>query len=156
MAEQGKKHVSNPLTLIAIFAGLSETVSTAVLPLLDKSLQGQFMYFIMGFPTLLVLIFFGILILNRKILYAPGDFNDETNFMTLQGTSAYTATGQLQNSAIITKFIEPEGVPNHENKVKLIHWMKQNGLSEVLVPIFLVSNEYSDQRQKAVTDLGLG
>ena len=35
------KQVSNPLTLIAIFASLAEIAATAVLPLLDGAVQGD-------------------------------------------------------------------------------------------------------------------
>ncbi len=46
------------------------------------------MWFVMGFPALLLLLFFGTLNFNAKVLYAPSDFQDEENFLnTLLGTS---------------------------------------------------------------------
>jgi hypothetical protein len=81
------KTVSNPLTIIAIFAGLAEIAGTVALATVDKSIQSIFVWFVMAFPVLLVLLFFATLNLNAKILYAPSDFRDEVNFMnTVLGT----------------------------------------------------------------------
>jgi hypothetical protein len=75
--------VSNPLTIVAIFAGLAEVSGTIVLPFIKENNQGPFIWFLMLFPTLLVLIFFAILLFKNKVLYAPSDFQDEKNFMDL-------------------------------------------------------------------------
>ena len=50
--------VKNPLAVIAIFAGLANTSGVAILPLVDKSIQMQLVYFVTGFPTLLLIAFF--------------------------------------------------------------------------------------------------
>jgi hypothetical protein len=76
--------VSNPLTIIAIFAALAEVAGTISLATLDKSLQGTFIWFVMGFPTLLVISFLLILWTKPAVLYAPGDFKDEQNFLATQ------------------------------------------------------------------------
>lgn len=73
--------IRNPLTLIAIFAGLSEVSMTAVLPLLSAENQGIFMWFVMIYPTLLVCGFFYILICRREALYAPSDFKDDATWL---------------------------------------------------------------------------
>ena len=87
------KAVSNPLTIIAIFAGLAEIASTVALAALDSSLQVIFIWFVMGFPILLVLLFFATLNFNPKVLYAPSDFKDEANFMnTVIGTRNVSAS----------------------------------------------------------------
>lgn len=39
------------------------------------------MYFVMAFPTLIVLLFFGVLNWNNTVLYAPGDFEDEAMYL---------------------------------------------------------------------------
>lgn len=81
------KAVNNPLTIIAIFAALAEVAGTVALGLVDKPLQQTFVWFVMGFPTLLVALFFVTLNFNPKVLYAPSDFKDEENFLrTLIGT----------------------------------------------------------------------
>ena len=81
--------VRNPLTIIAVFAGLAEVGGTCVLPVLNGSLQNLFIWFLMLFPTFLVTLFFLTLNLNPTVLYAPSDFRIEANYMRLfeTGTS---------------------------------------------------------------------
>ena len=80
------KTVSNPLTIIAIFAALAEIAGTIALATVDKELQRVFVWFVMMFPTLIVILFFLTLNFNPKVLYAPSDFRDEENFLnTLNG-----------------------------------------------------------------------
>lgn len=79
------KKVSNPLTIIAIFAGLAEVSGTVVLPFLKGDSQALYIWFLMAFPTLLILLFFITLNFNYKVLYAPSDFKDEENFLKLFG-----------------------------------------------------------------------
>jgi hypothetical protein len=79
--------VQNPLTVIAIFAALSEVASTVALATVDKELQHIFVWFVMAFPTFLVGLFFLTLNFNPKVLYAPSDFRNEENFLnTLIGS----------------------------------------------------------------------
>ena len=52
------KNVTNPLTIIAIFAGLAEISSTIALGLMNNENQKIFLWFIMLFPSILVLLFF--------------------------------------------------------------------------------------------------
>lgn len=74
------KKITNPLTIIGMFAMLSETTVSVLATHVDKSIQGTFLWFVMGFPVLLLLLFFLTLNFNRIVFYAPGDFNDERNF----------------------------------------------------------------------------
>lgn len=73
--------VSNPLTIIAIFAALAEVAGTIMLGLVDASIQGIFVWFVMLFPILIVVLFFATLNFNAKVLYAPSDYRDEDNFL---------------------------------------------------------------------------
>ena len=73
--------VSNPLTIIAIFAALAEVAGTIMLGLVDASIQGIFVWFVMLFPILIVVLFFATLNFNPKVLYAPSDYKDEDNFL---------------------------------------------------------------------------
>jgi hypothetical protein len=82
MIEKIKK-VSNPLTIIAIFAGLAEVSGTIVLPFLKDSSQDIYVWFLIVFPTILIFLFFFTLNCNHKVLYAPSDFQDEDNFLKL-------------------------------------------------------------------------
>ncbi|MFZ6776516.1 hypothetical protein ACO0LD_06745 [Undibacterium sp. Ji83W] len=75
--------VKNPLSVIAIFAGIAEISGTAVLPHIAVANQALYIWFLMLFPTLLVCIFFLTLNFNHKVLYAPSDFKDEDNFVNL-------------------------------------------------------------------------
>ncbi len=73
-------HVKNPLTVVALFAGFAEVSGTLILPLIERETQATYVWFLMGFPTLLILLFFAILNWNHTVLYAPSDFKDEENF----------------------------------------------------------------------------
>lgn len=77
------KAVNNPLTIIALFAGLAEIAFTVSLGLVDKSLQTIFIWFVMVFPTLLVILFFTTLNFNPRVLYSPSDYKDEENFVSV-------------------------------------------------------------------------
>ena len=50
------KRVNNPLTLIAIFAGIAEIASTYAIGYVKEDLQYIFIWFVIGFPILLVLL----------------------------------------------------------------------------------------------------
>ena len=72
--------IRNPLTIIAIFAGIAEISGTIVLPFITDTNQETYIWFLMLFPLLLVVLFFLTLNFNHKVLYAPSDFKDEENF----------------------------------------------------------------------------
>lgn len=75
--------VKNPLTIIAMFAGIAEVSGTAVLPLIAELNQRLYIYFLMLFPTFLVSLFFLTLFKKPESLYAPSDFADEKNYMAI-------------------------------------------------------------------------
>lgn len=75
--------IKNPLTIIAIFAGLAEVGGTIVLPFISENNQLVFIYFLMIFPCLLVILFFVTLNWNNKVLYAPSDYKDEENYIRI-------------------------------------------------------------------------
>ncbi|WP_152683076.1 hypothetical protein [Paenibacillus sp. VT-400] len=78
-----KNKVQNPLTIIAIFAGIAELAGTTVLLGLPLEIQKVFVWFVMLFPIGLVAAFFLVLLFKHKVLYAPSDFVNENNFMNL-------------------------------------------------------------------------
>jgi hypothetical protein len=80
-------HVKNPLTVIAIFAGIAETSGAAILPFLDKDIQGTFVWFLMFFPCLLIALFFGVLYKKHHVLYAPSDYKEDKSFVDLHFTT---------------------------------------------------------------------
>lgn len=75
--------IKNPLTIIAIFAGIAEVSGSAVLPFLSIANQSDYVWFLMIFPILLISYFFLTLNFNHKVLYAPSDFRDEETFYKL-------------------------------------------------------------------------
>lgn len=77
------KKVTNPLTMISIFAGFAEVAGTVILIQLQESYQGIFIWFVMGFPILLVLLFFATMNFNSLAMYAPSDYKDEANYLKL-------------------------------------------------------------------------
>lgn len=77
------KRINNPLTIIAIFAALAEINATVAIGLVDKDLHSIFIWFVMIFPTLLVILFFLTLNYNTKVMYSPSDYKDDKNFMDL-------------------------------------------------------------------------
>jgi hypothetical protein len=50
--------VKNPLTIIAIFAGIVEVSGTLILPHIAESQQAVFTWFLVAFPSVLVILFF--------------------------------------------------------------------------------------------------
>ncbi|MCF2490244.1 hypothetical protein [Dyadobacter sp. CY347] len=77
------KFISNPLTIIAIFAALAEINATVSIGLVDKELQQTFIWFVILFPTLLIILFFLTLNFNTKVIYAPSDYKTDESFQKM-------------------------------------------------------------------------
>ena len=75
------KHVANPLTVISIFAAIVEVGATVALPFLSPASQQVFIWFLIGFPSVLVLLFFLTLNFNHRVLYAPSDYREDSSFL---------------------------------------------------------------------------
>ncbi|WP_339526343.1 hypothetical protein [Pseudomonas sp. EA_35y_Pfl2_R111] len=73
--------VRNPLSVIAIFAGIAEISGTGVLPFIAAENQALYIWFLMTFPFALVVFFFATLNWNHKALYAPSDYNSDESFL---------------------------------------------------------------------------
>ena len=91
--------VRNPLSVIAIFAGVAEICGAAVLPQLEGEVQAKFMIFVMFFPCALVGLFFYILWFKAKVLYAPADYKDDANYMAANGLAKYSVDGKIAGSS---------------------------------------------------------
>ncbi|MEO6680396.1 MAG: hypothetical protein ABIO21_23925 [Pseudomonas sp.] len=76
-----KKKISNPMTIIAIFATLSETSAAISLPFLDNDEREIYVWFLISFPFYLLFLFFLTLNFNYRSLYAPSDFNKNKHFI---------------------------------------------------------------------------
>ena len=75
------KKITNPLTIVAIFAALAEVAGTVTIGLIDSSIQSIFVWFMIAFPSALIFLFFITLNFNPGVLYSPSDYSDESNFM---------------------------------------------------------------------------
>ena len=73
--------IQNPLTLIFSFSGIVEIVSWLVYR--TDHPHPALPWFIVGYPTLVLILVFGTLLFRREALYSPSDFRDETNFVKL-------------------------------------------------------------------------
>ena len=84
-----RKKISNPITLIAIFATLSETSAAISLPFLEDEDRDMYIWFLISFPFYLLLLFFITLNFNYRSLYAPSDFAKEKHFMKILDNSEH-------------------------------------------------------------------
>jgi hypothetical protein len=71
----------NPISVIVIFAGLSEASATGVLPYLDADTRQIYIWFLIAFPSALVLMFFLTLNFNHKALYGRSDCSNRQHFI---------------------------------------------------------------------------
>lgn len=146
------RKIGNPLTLIAVFAGLAEIAATSVLPVLEGPIQMMFVWYVMLFPVLLIIAFFLTLNFNHGVLYAPSDFLDEKHFLeTLTGIYS-SGTQEIE---ILRKYWKPDGTINRLNEQRLKEWLKANGLIPDSITFFLRNEFLTDARKRAVTDLKL-
>jgi len=76
-----KKRMTNPMTLIATFATLSETSAAISLPFLDNDEREIYVWFLISFPFYLLFLFFATLNFNYRSLYSPSDFEKDENFL---------------------------------------------------------------------------
>jgi hypothetical protein len=109
--------IKNPLTIIAIFAGIAELSGTIVLPLLKDNIQFIFVWFVMFFPVGLVVLFFFVLIFRNNVLYAPSDYKNEENFVMLQRPSISPANPKEIEDKLIAEFETAEEA--EQNQVPL-------------------------------------
>lgn len=152
--------VSNPLTIIAIFAGIAEVAATVALGLIAAEVQRVFIWFVMLFPILLVLSFFVTLWYRPQALYAPSDYRDEDNFMknmnkandivenTVQQIKEFEIEPEMKNK-VISNLYEVKEVVNNFNKsnnrlISLLKTIEQHaGISreEILTETSLTVSE---------------
>lgn len=105
------KSVSNPLTTIAIFAVLAEVNATVSIALVNEDLQEIYVWFIILFPTILVILFFITLNYNTRVIYAPSDYKDDANFYkTLMGSQLEPDEAVNNDKEIIRKTLQELGV----------------------------------------------
>ena len=69
--------IRNPLTIIGIFSTITEALCIVILPQVTERNQNLFIWFVILFPTFLLVLFFYTLIKHNTKLYAPGDFSED-------------------------------------------------------------------------------
>lgn len=109
-----RSKVQNPLTIIAIFAGLAELAGTGVLIGLPLEIQRIFVWFVMGFPIGLVLSFFLVLVFKHEVLYAPSDFVDENHFVGLLRKRREINT-ELNEATSLLEEVKMLAIPETDN-----------------------------------------
>ncbi len=111
------KPISNPLTVISIFAALAEINATVSIGLVSKELQPVFIWFIILFPTLLVLLFFWTLNFNTEVIYAPSDYKDDSSFHRALFGEEKEPDKEINNDReIIKKTLKELGIENQIQK----------------------------------------
>lgn len=75
------------MTVIAIFATLSETSAAISLPFLDNKEREVYIWFLISFPFYLLLLFFITLNFNYRSLYAPSDFEKGKHFIKVMDSA---------------------------------------------------------------------
>jgi hypothetical protein len=83
--ENSVAKVKNPLTMVSVFAAISEVAMAYVITTLSDKLQEIFIWFVMGFPTVLVFIFFFILYRKPAVFFSPGDYRKEELYVSSIG-----------------------------------------------------------------------
>ncbi|MBV4485339.1 hypothetical protein HU727_007035 [Pseudomonas sp. SWRI153] len=76
-----KNKITNPMTVIAIFAFISETSAAVSLPFLDNEDREIYVWFLISFPFYLLFLFFVTLNFNHRSLYSPSDFDKDESFL---------------------------------------------------------------------------
>lgn len=157
--------IKNPLTIIAIFAAIVEISGTIVLPFIEKSNQMLYVWFLMVFPTLLVLLFFLTLNFNHKVLYAPSDYTNEDHFVQSLSKASATEKFQKMKAELVEEKSEvfdstqPGRVPEvspHQTKPNISYktLMRRNGLASYILAEELVfqklASEFSSEIQREV------
>lgn len=100
-----KKRITNPMTIIAIFAALSETSAAVSLPFLDHKERELYIWFLISFPFYLLFLFFATLNFNYRSLYAPSDFEKGKHFIKVMDNADHSGNS--------TSSVSPERSVQH-------------------------------------------
>jgi hypothetical protein len=66
-----------------------------MLPFLTTSNQSIFLWFLILFPSILVVLFFLTLNFNHTVLYAPGDYSDGAEFRKVEAQVKNRTTNDI-------------------------------------------------------------
>jgi hypothetical protein len=90
-----------PLSIIAIFASLSEIAMTVTLLKIDKEMQSIFIWFVMLFPIILVACFFYTLYTKPAVLFSPLDYENDITYLSSIGKNSETDIFSKQMAEIL-------------------------------------------------------
>lgn len=90
--------ISNPLTIVFLFAAIAEIAMTITIFNISEELQKTFLWFVMLFPILLMGLFFGMWFFKPHYLYAPGDYKNEENFIRSIGNPIKISDEKITNN----------------------------------------------------------
>ncbi|MGC2236287.1 MAG: hypothetical protein WA584_09005 [Pyrinomonadaceae bacterium] len=76
------KYVTNPLRLIAIFYAVAIAAIFAI-RFVNPEIQQTYILCMWSFIFLITFLAYKIITRNTEVLYSPGDFVDERNFVTM-------------------------------------------------------------------------
>lgn len=142
MTEKVNK-INNPLTIIAIFAALAEVNATIAIGLIDPELHHIFIWFVIGFPSILVLLFFLTLNFNTRVMYSPSDYqNDDTFMKSLYGIKA-------ENNLVYPE--KNIGIDIEELETKISETVN-NTLSKLTIQDESVRKEISKAKDEILTE----
>lgn len=97
-----KHYLHNPLGILGMFITLCYLIAGIVFSVGLGQLKGDserlpFIYFIIGFPLIILIAFIYLVICHHEKLYSPQDFSDEANFVKLTGKEI---TEKLREEAV--------------------------------------------------------
>jgi hypothetical protein len=99
------KTITNPMTLIAIFATLSQSSAAISLPFLDNQDREYYLWFLISFPFYLLFLFFITLNFNYRSLYSPSDFHKSKHFIKTLGDTVCRPKRSSRRTNEINKLI---------------------------------------------------
>lgn len=104
-----KKNISanNPLTVIAIFSMLTEASAAVSLPFIDSENQNAYVWFLITFPSFLMIFFFLTLNFNNQTLYSPSDFKNEEHFIKTNITPTQPSLNSTPKAYQIGETLKP-------------------------------------------------
>lgn len=105
--------VSNPLTIIAIFASITEVAGSVVVATNDNPIL---VWFFVLFPTLLVIGTFWVLIKKKDAFFFPSDFQSDESYLSLFSRTKEISTSEL--SRIYDELNEVNDPSNLENDIR--------------------------------------
>jgi lysylphosphatidylglycerol synthetase-like protein (DUF2156 family) len=95
MKERYFSPIRNPLTIVALFVGLTEIGFAISLRQMPASLQLTIGWFLVLFPCVCAICFFAVLFFRPKNFYSPADFRSDDSYIMLNRQIASFAMGYI-------------------------------------------------------------